>query len=186
MRLRKPGSRASRALGAPVRANVPQNARNASVPWRRRPVAARRRRTVPARSASVAKRTSVELIALARELIRIPAALYMRIAERLGGVVLAVWLRIWPYFVRVWHLAGRAPRLGRARRHSGARHRRRRAADRRRARGFAVGGPQRDLDRRRCISGPRGCRRRARGDDEDGRAPRTPGSASRLRSSPLS
>ena len=58
--------------------------------------------------ASVVKRSSVELFALARELLWIPAAIYMRIAERLGGLVLVAWLRIWPYFVRAWHLAGRA------------------------------------------------------------------------------
>ena len=37
-------------------------------------------------TASVAKRSSVELVGIARELVRIPAALYMRIAEWLGGL----------------------------------------------------------------------------------------------------
>jgi hypothetical protein len=107
MRLRKPGSRASKPSPPGARERAAKRAE------RKRPVAtpAGRREATTDRVgafASVAKRTSVELVALAREVIRIPAALYLRVAERLGEVVLAVWLRIWPYFVRAWHLAGRA------------------------------------------------------------------------------
>ena len=40
-------------------------------------------------------------------MVRIPAALYMRIAERLGAYVLAAWLRVWPLILRGWRLAGR-------------------------------------------------------------------------------
>jgi succinate dehydrogenase hydrophobic anchor subunit len=58
--------------------------------------------------ASVAKRSGAELLGIAGELVRIPITLYMRIAERLGGLVLAIWLRIWPYLVAAWRLAGRA------------------------------------------------------------------------------
>ena len=57
--------------------------------------------------ASVAKRSGVELLGIASELVRIPVALYMRIAEWLGRWVLAAWLRVWPYLVRAWRLAGR-------------------------------------------------------------------------------
>ena len=106
MRLRKPGSRASKASPPGARERAAKRAE------RQRPVttpAGRREATTDRVGAfsSVVKRTSAELLALAREMLRIPAALYMRIAERLGDLVLAAWLRIWPYFVRLWHLAGR-------------------------------------------------------------------------------
>ena len=106
MRLRKPGSRPPKASAPGARERAAKRAE------RKRPVttpAGRREATTDrvGAFASVAKRTSAELIALAREMLRIPAALYMRVAERLGDLVLAAWLRIWPYFVRAWHLAGR-------------------------------------------------------------------------------
>jgi hypothetical protein len=109
MRLRKPGSRASRASRPDARERSAKRAeerRPAAKPAGRREAATDRAGTI----ASVAKRSAVELTGIARELVRIPAALYMRIAERAGGWVLAAWLLAWPYLVRVWHLAGRALR----------------------------------------------------------------------------
>lgn len=107
MRLRKPGSRASGASRPSARERSAKRAEE------RRPEAksAGRREAATDRAgtlASVAKRSAVELVGIARELVRIPAALYMRVAERLGGWVLAAWLVVWPYLVRGWHLAGRA------------------------------------------------------------------------------
>ena len=94
MRLRKPGSRAEKASQTSARERAAKRAE-------REPSAAKP-------GGSVAKRTAVELAGIGRELVRIPVALYMRIAERLGAWVLAAWLRIWPYLVRLWKLAGRA------------------------------------------------------------------------------
>jgi hypothetical protein len=107
MRLRKPGSRASGASRLSAReraAKRAENQRPGSKPAGRREAATDRFGT----ASSVARRSAVELAEIARELVRIPAALYMRIAERLGGWVLAGWLVVWPYFVRLWKLAGRA------------------------------------------------------------------------------
>jgi len=78
--------------------------RPAAKPAGRREAAQDRAGTI----SSVARRSAVELAGIARELVRIPAAIYMRIAERLGGWVLAAWLIVWPYLVRLWKLAGRA------------------------------------------------------------------------------
>jgi hypothetical protein len=106
MRLRKPGSRASGASRPGARERAAQRAeekRSVSTPAGRREAANDRFGA----ASSVARRTAVELAEIARELVRIPAALYMRIAERLGGWVLAAWLAVWPYLVRLWKLAGR-------------------------------------------------------------------------------
>jgi len=121
MRLRKPGSRASKPSSPSARERSAKRAekkRSGAKPTGLR-AALKRPEVRPAgrREAatdrfgaigSVAKRSSVELVGIAHELVRIPAALYMRIAERLGAWVLAVWLRIWPYLVRLWRLTGRA------------------------------------------------------------------------------
>ncbi len=107
MRLRKPGSRASKPSPTSARERAAKRAekkRSAAKPTGRREAAQDRFGA----TASVAKRSSVELIGIARELVRIPLALYMRIAEWLGVWVLALWRRIWPYLVRAWRLAGRA------------------------------------------------------------------------------
>ena len=53
----------------------------------------------------IARRTAVELWGIAREMVRIPAALFMRVAEILGAWVLRGWLLLWPVLV-----AGVAPR----------------------------------------------------------------------------
>jgi hypothetical protein len=60
------------------------------------------------RVATVARRSGAELAGIAREVVRIPAALYMRAAEWLGARVLRAWLYVWPWLVRGWRLAGRA------------------------------------------------------------------------------
>ena len=121
MRLRKPGSRASKPSPTSARERAAKRAekkRSAAKPTGLRAALQRpagkpagRREAAQDRfgaTASVAKRSSAELIGIARELVRIPLALYMRIAEWLGVWVLALWLRIWPYLVRAWRLAGRA------------------------------------------------------------------------------
>ena len=107
MRLRKPGSRAPGASGPSARERAAKRAESKAPVTR---PASRRESTKDSAGAvaSVAKRSAVELAEIARELIRIPAAIYLRIAEWLGGYVLAAWLRVWPLFVRLWHLAGRA------------------------------------------------------------------------------
>src|SRR5215207_5159861 len=120
MRLRKPGSRASKPSRPGARERAAKRAEKRRTPakaagWRaalRRPAVkpAGRREATKDRVgaiASVAKRSGAELLGIAGELVRIPITLYMRIAERLGGLVLALWLRIWPYLVGAWRLAGR-------------------------------------------------------------------------------
>ncbi len=52
------------------------------------------------------RRTLFELWALLREMVRIPAQLFMRLAELAGGIVLAGWLVVWPLLVRFWRAAG--------------------------------------------------------------------------------
>ena len=47
----------------------------------------------------------VELLAIVREMLRIPAALYMRVAELAGEIVLTAWLVVWPLLKRAWRLA---------------------------------------------------------------------------------
>ena len=49
----------------------------------------------------------VELVSIAREMARIPARSFMRVAEALGEVVLAAWRVVWPVLVSGWSLAGR-------------------------------------------------------------------------------
>ncbi len=46
-----------------------------------------------------------ELVAIARELVRIPVELFMLVAEFAGANVLRAWLIIWPRLQAVWHLA---------------------------------------------------------------------------------
>lgn len=73
----------------------------------------RARRSEPPRGGAkgaVAKnltRMGSELVAVSLELIRLPIALYMRVAEIAGAVVLAGWLRVWPLLVASWRLARR-------------------------------------------------------------------------------
>jgi hypothetical protein len=47
-----------------------------------------------------------EIVAIAREMVRIPAALWMGAAERAGAATLAAWRRLWPPLVAIWR-AGR-------------------------------------------------------------------------------
>ena len=61
--------------------------------------------------AAIARRSAVELWGIAREMVRIPAALFMRVAEILGAWVLRGWLLLWPVLVAAWHLAGRGLKL---------------------------------------------------------------------------
>ena len=107
MRLRKPGSRASKPSPPSARERAAKRAESqGSAP---RP--AGRRETAKDSAGSVgtvARRAAVEIVGIAREMIRIPAAIYLRVAEWLGAYVLAAWLRVWPLFVRLWHLGRRA------------------------------------------------------------------------------
>lgn len=43
-----------------------------------------------------------------REMVRIPAGLFMRVAETVGAAVLIGWQAVWPVLVRAWAAAGRA------------------------------------------------------------------------------
>lgn len=74
--------------------------------------AAQSQRTTPARNAAAAGgrtvgRMGIELYRITVELLRMPAAIYMRAAERAGGIVLAGWLALWLILARGWKLAGR-------------------------------------------------------------------------------
>ncbi len=53
------------------------------------------------------RRSGVELYGIGRELVRIPAAAYMRAAEVAGALVLRAWLYVWPAFLKAWALAKR-------------------------------------------------------------------------------
>ena len=52
-----------------------------------------------------------ELLAIAREMLRIPAGLYMRAAERAGAATLAAWRFTWPILVALERLAVRGFRV---------------------------------------------------------------------------
>ena len=104
MRLRKPGSRASNPDGPSARERAAKRAaakRSATRPAGRREATTDRFSS----ASSVARRSGTELAGIGRELIAIPAGLYMRFAEWLGAIVLAAWLRLWPFIVRGWRLA---------------------------------------------------------------------------------
>ncbi len=83
MRLRKPGSRPP---GGPVSGR-------------------------PAGLAKTARRVLSELVAIAREMLRIPVGLYMRAAEWAGRTTLAAWLFIWPLLQALWRFLVRLFRL---------------------------------------------------------------------------
>ena len=74
MRLRKPGSRPSE-----------------------RPVSDRSAALV-----GTARGVVREVLAIGREMLRIPAGIYMRVAERAGALTLAAWRFVWPLLQAVW------------------------------------------------------------------------------------
>jgi uncharacterized membrane protein len=43
-----------------------------------------------------------EIVAIGREMVRIPASLWMRLAERAGALTLAAWRVVWPLLVAGW------------------------------------------------------------------------------------
>lgn len=49
--------------------------------------------------------TFVELLSIVRELLRVPAQIFMRVAEVAGAIVLRAWLIAWPLLVNAWRLA---------------------------------------------------------------------------------
>jgi hypothetical protein len=83
MRLRKPGSRPPRAAGSS-------------------PVAG---------PANTLRGIVFELVAIVREMLRIPAGMYMRAAEVAGAAVLAGWRFLWPLLQAVWRVAVRVFRV---------------------------------------------------------------------------
>lgn len=83
MRLRKPGSKPSRGV---------ETERRARVGYAGRGIVA-------------------ELVLIAREMLRIPAALYMRAAEAAGRATLAAWIFVWPFLLAAWHLTVKTFRL---------------------------------------------------------------------------
>jgi len=109
MRLRKPSSRSSKASKS--RARSRQRAAARPRPAGRREAAKERYGKAASSFVVVARRSAVELWGIAREMVRIPAALFMRVAEILGAWVLRGWLLLWPVLVAAWHLAGRGLRL---------------------------------------------------------------------------
>jgi hypothetical protein len=48
-------------------------------------------------------KTGTELLAIAREMLRIPAGLFMQVAEVAGAATLAAWRLVWPILRLVWH-----------------------------------------------------------------------------------
>lgn len=106
MRLRKPGSRVSKPSGSSAR----ERAEERQESKRKAPQPAGRRQAATDRAGALsgaARRSGVEVLGIASELVRIPAEIYLGVAERLGAYVLRAWLWLWPYLVRAWHLAGR-------------------------------------------------------------------------------
>jgi len=101
MRLRKPSSRASRSSKSRSRPTAPPR------PAGRQEAAKDRYGKVAASLTTIARKSAVELYGIAREMIRLPAALFMRVAEILGAYVLRAWLALWPVLVAAWGLAGR-------------------------------------------------------------------------------
>lgn len=62
----------------------------------------------PAEAAvSTLRRVLVEVVSIVREMVRIPADLFMRVAEAAGAAVLLGWGVVWPWIQRGWRLAGR-------------------------------------------------------------------------------
>lgn len=106
MRLRKPRSRASKASDARARPRPRADVRQR--PAGRREAAKDRYGKAAQPFSSVARGTGVELLGISRELIRVPAAVFMRVAEILGQHVLRAWLYVWPLLLAAWKLAGRA------------------------------------------------------------------------------
>ena len=76
MRLRKPGSKPSRGVETERRARLSDTGRG----------------------------ILTELLAIAGEMLRIPAALYMRAAEAAGRATLAAWIFVWPFIQGAWAL----------------------------------------------------------------------------------
>ena len=83
MRLRKPGSRPFRPAVSRGSASLVDTARG----------------------------VLAELVAIAREMLRIPAGLYMRAAEAAGAATLAGWRFAWPLLVVLWRVLAQGFRL---------------------------------------------------------------------------
>jgi hypothetical protein len=83
MRLRKPGSKPSRGVETDRRARLGETGRG----------------------------VVAELVLIVREMLRIPAALYMRAAEAAGRWTLAAWVFVWPFLVAAWQLVIKGFRL---------------------------------------------------------------------------
>lgn len=75
---------------------------------RRRPRYLARAGDVGRAGGGLVQRIGREAWGIGVELVRIPVLLYMAAAERLGAVVLAAWLYVWPFLVRAWALLKRA------------------------------------------------------------------------------
>ena len=61
--------------------------------------------------AGTARGVAAELLAIAREMLRIPAGLYMRAAEIAGAATLAGWRFAWPILKALWYQAVRLLRV---------------------------------------------------------------------------
>lgn len=103
IRLRKPTS-SRRKSARPKPAKAPRRAPRTQS---NRKAAAASSRKLATSSAKTGRKLVVELWGITRELVRIPVALYMRLAEWLGARVLRAWLAVWPVFVAFWALAKR-------------------------------------------------------------------------------
>src|SRR5687768_9706858 len=58
--------------------------------------------------AATLRRVLVELYGIVREMLRIPAALFMRVAEMAGALVLLGWEFLWPLVQALWRVTLRA------------------------------------------------------------------------------
>ena len=61
--------------------------------------------------AGTARGVAAELLAIAREMLRIPAGLYMRAAEYAGAATLRAWRFAWPFLKALWRQAVRVFRV---------------------------------------------------------------------------
>ncbi len=113
MRLNRRKNRGSESRPKRVSDDVPESA-SAGVEEQERKPRERRRRSASAgerraKLVRAAKAVAVDVLGIARELLRWPARIWMTVAEALGKVILAAWVRgvlpAWRVFLRAMHVA---------------------------------------------------------------------------------
>jgi hypothetical protein len=61
----------------------------------------------PGAPSATLRRIAVEFVSIVREMVRIPAGLFMRVAEAAGAAVLLAWHFVWPWIERGWRASDR-------------------------------------------------------------------------------